>query len=154
VPPQARLTVTNRTPSEQVVRMYNPGDMVMLAPLPAGEFSLRPGETADWVFHNGMPSVRITANGRFVGSFLPGAEIVLGFDTSVVVRNASGAPVRARFFHENDGLMWVTLPGGDLDVPAFEQVHYSVPPNLNRVKVVVGGQTFRLGLGETAVFAG
>lgn len=154
VPPQAKLTVTNRTPSEQIVRMYNPGDMVMLAPLPAGEFSLGPGKRAEWVFHNGMPSVRITANGRFVGSFLPGAEVVLGSDTSVAVRNATSAPVRARFFHENDGLMWVTLPGGDLDVPAFEQVHYNVPPNLSRVKVVVGGQTFRLGLGETALFAG
>ena len=96
----------------------------------------------------------VTANGRPIGLGNPGDTVTIVQDDTVMVRNVTANPVRARFFHPNDGLMWATLPNGDVSVSAFGSVRFTIPSNLNRVKVAVANQISFAAMAEVVVFAG
>jgi hypothetical protein len=152
IPAERRLSVRNDTPSDQMVRVFNPGDLVMLVAVTAGEFNVGPGYTETWVFQNGMSQVKLTANGRPLGLANPGDTIVIAQDDSVLVRNVSSSPIRARFYNSNDGVMWVTLPNGDQSISAYEDFRYSIPSDLNSVKIIIQGQAFAATMGDVVVF--
>jgi len=152
IPMERRLSVGNDTPSDQVVRVFNPGDLVMLVAVTAGEFLVRPGFTETWVFQNEMSQVNLTANGRPLGLANPGDTIVITQDDSVLVRNVTDSQIRARFYNLNDGLMWVTLPNGDQSIGAHQDFRYTIPPDLNSVKIIIQGQTFQSSFGDVVVF--
>lgn len=152
IPVERIVTVRNTTPSDQMVRVFNPGDLVMGVAVTAGEFNVGPMSTDTWVFQNGMSQVKLTANGRPLGLANPGDTIVIAQDDSVLVRNVTSSPIRARFYNSNDGLMWVTLPNGDQSIDAYTDFRYSIPSDLNSVKIVIQGQTFGATLGDVVVF--
>lgn len=150
--PDRRLTVRNNTATSQIVRVFDPGDPVMLVAVTAGEFEIIPGGFETWVFQNGMSQVKLAANGRPLGIANPGDTITIVQDDTVLVRNAGPSPVRARFYKTDDRLMWATLPNGDRSIGAFEDFRYTIPHDLGAVKVVIEGQVFQASLGEVVVF--
>lgn len=154
VPVERRLFVRNDTPSDQEVRVFNPSDRIMLVAVTAGEFLVRPRHTETWVFQNGMSQVKLTASGRPLGLANPGETIVITQDNSVLVRNVTASPIRARFYDRNDGIMWVTLPNGDRSIGAYQDLRYTIPSNLSAVKIAIQGKTFQASLGAVVVFEG
>ena len=146
------LSIRNNTSSAQWVRVFNPGDPVMLVAVTAGEFLVGSGETATWVFQNGMSQVKLTANGRPLGLANPGDTIAITQDDSVLVRNVTDRPIQARFFNVNDGLMWVALPNGIQNIGPHQDFRYIIPSDLREIKVVIQGQTFRGSFGDVIVF--
>lgn len=152
IPVERRLSVRNNTSSDQTVRVFNPGDSVMLIAVTAGEFLVRSGTTTTWVFQNGMSQVKLTANGRPLGLANPGDRIVISQDDSVLVRNVTDSPIRARFYNQNDRLMWVTLPDGDRSISAHQDFRFAIPSDLTGIKIVIQGQTFAATLGDVVVF--
>ncbi len=151
--PERLLFFSNASPMAQVVRIFAPGDRIMLVALTAGEFEIGPGAIARWSFPADLASVRVSANGRpFAQTFVPGDSITLTQDDTVLIRNLTAAPVPLRMFRVDDGLMWATLPGGNVTVPPMDSLRYAVPGNIQRIKVVGGGRTTPASRGDTVVF--
>jgi hypothetical protein len=148
------LKVQNASGSDKFVRLFNPGDAIMAVALTAGEFDVPTNQFGTWVFQNGISQVMVTANGRPVGLGSPGETVTITQDDTVMVRNVTPNPVQARFFHPGDGLMWITLPGGDLSVPPFGNVRFTIPANLSSVKLNVGGRISMVAMAEVVVFSG
>lgn len=146
------FTIANSSPGPQVVRVFNPGDTIMAAPLPAGEFTVQPGFTHTWVFHRTLSQVRVTANGRFMGLVNPGDALTVLADDTVELRNAGVQPVSLRIYKANDSLMWVTLPGGTLTLAPNAIERYTIPSDVTSIKVVGNGQTRIAARGEALVF--
>ena len=152
IPVERTLLVRNDTKSYQMIRVFSSGDRDMLIAVTAGEFYLEPGETRIWVFQKGMSQVRLSANGRPLGLANPGETVVVAQDDSVLVRNVTDAPVRAHFYKRDDQIMWAPLPNGDQSIGAHQDCHYSVPPDLKEVKVVIRKRSFQASLGDVVVF--
>ena len=151
--PERILNFINTTPVTQTVRLFAPGDRIMAIPLTAGEFDIAPSDTARWSFQIDLASVGVSANGRpFPQTFMPGETVTITVDDSVLIRNVTEAPVPIRIYNVTDGLMWATLPGGILTVPALGQVNYIIPPNIQRIKIVGGGRTTVANRSDTVVF--
>lgn len=146
------FTITNASPGPQIVRVFNPGDTIMLAPLPAGEFEVRPGFTHTWIFHRTLSQVRVTANGRFLGMVNPGDALTVVADDTVELRNSGDQPVPLRIYKANDGLMWVTLPGGNMLLGPQDIQRYTIPSDVASIKVVGNGQTQTASRGQVIVF--
>ena len=152
--PQRVLRVQNSSGSDKFVRLFNPGDVAMAVAVTAGEFDVPVNQFATWVFQNGMSQVMVAANGRPVGLGSPGDTVTITQDDTVMVRNVTANPVQARFFHPDDGLMWLTLPNGDMSVPPFGSIRFTIPSNLNRIKLALGGRVSFAALAQVVVFAG
>jgi hypothetical protein len=132
--------ITNATPGDQVVRVYNPGDTGMLAPLPAGEFNVEPNHSHVWVFHQMLSQVRVTANNRFLGLANPGDAITIMGDDTVEFRNTGQLAMPVRVYKATDDLMWVTLPGGQFTVEAGQTFRYTIPSDVTTIKAIINGQ--------------
>lgn len=151
--PERLLHFVNASPIDQLIRVFAPGDQVMLVALTAGEFTLRPNMNTAWSFQQDLASVRVSANGRPFGqTFAPGDTVTIIQDDSVLIRNVTAAPVPVRLYRVDDGLMWATLPGGSLSVPPMGDVRYTIPANVQRIKVVGMGRSLPAGRGEAVVF--
>lgn len=153
-PPERRFTIQNATAAVQTVRVFNPGDLIQLAPLPAGEFTLGPHGRDTWLFHNGLAQARVTANGRPLGLANPGDTLIITQDDRLMIRNVTDTPQHIRIYKADDRLRWVTLPNGDQSLAPHEDLCYVIPSDVSSVAVVINGQTFVAGLGEVIVFQG
>jgi hypothetical protein len=150
--PERSFRITNRTPGDQIVRVYNPGDTIMLAPLPAGEFTLPPNQNRTWVFHQMMPQARVTANDRFLGLASPGDDIVISGDDTVEFRNTGQLAMPVRVYKATDDLMWVTLPGGVFTVEAGKTFRYTIPADVTTIKAIINGQRSNAVRGQVIIF--
>lgn len=152
--PPRTFTVHNATASPKTVKVFNPGDMIMLALLPAGQFDLPPGGTGTWIYHDTLTQVRVSANDRFQGVANPGDTITITRDDSVLIRNLTGVAVQLKVFKADDRLRWFTLPGGDQMIPAFTDCRYSLPGDVSRIAAVINGATFQAGMAAVILFQG
>lgn len=119
--PNAKFTVMNDTDIDQVIRVYNFDDTVMLIALTAGEFTVRAkgsnGNSASWVFQNGITKVKVTANGRLLGIFTPtSADIHIKSEGKLTVNNETNNIQVIRVYNASDSLMLVALPGGEFSI--------------------------------------
>lgn len=150
--PDRSFRIRNGSPGDQVVKVFNPGDTSMIAPLPAGEFALAPGETRSWVFHRTLSQVRVTTNDRFFGLVNPGDDLTIFADDTVEFRNAGPVGMPVRVYKTEDTLMWVTLPGGSFSVNAGEIFRYTVPGDVQAIKAIINGQTFVARRAQVVIF--
>lgn len=150
--PERSFRITNATPGDQVVKVYNPGDTVMLAPLPAGEFTVLPNQFGVWVFHQMLSQVRVTANDRFLGLANPGDQITITGDDTVELRNTGQLAMPVRIYKATDELMWVALPGGLFTVEAGQIVRYTIPADVTTIKAIINGQRFNAVRGQVIIF--
>lgn len=150
--PERSFRITNSTPGDQIVRVYNPGDTVMLAPLPAGEFTVPPNQHATWVFHQMLPQARVTANDRFLGLANPGDDIVITGDDTVEFRNTGQLAMPVRVYKATDDLMWATLPGGAFTVEAGTTFRYTIPVDVMVIKAIINGQRSNASRGQVVIF--
>lgn len=151
--PERLLRFFNASPIAQVMRIFAPGDQIMAVPLTAGEFEIASGGRSAWSFQNDLASVRVSSNGRpFPQTFMPGETITITQDDSVMIRNVTAAPVGVLIFRVDDGLMWATLPGGRISVPPMESLRYTIPADIQRIKIVGAGRTGQASRGDTVVF--
>lgn len=144
--------ITNATPGDQVVRVYNPGDTVMLAPLPAGEFTVPPNQFGRWVFHQMLSQVRVTANNRFLGLANPGDDITITQDDTVEFRNTGQLAQPVRVYKATDDLMWATLPGGSFVVEAGQTFRYTIPADVTVIKAIINGVRSNASRGQVILF--
>ena len=150
--PERSFKITNASPGDQVVKVFNPGDTVMLAPLPAGEFTVRPNEFGTWVFHQMLGQVRVTANDRFLGLASPGDEITITQDDTVEFRNTGQLAMPVRVYKATDDLMWATLPGGDFTVASGSIHRYTIPRDVTTIKAIINGQRSNAVRGQAIIF--
>jgi hypothetical protein len=150
--PERSFTITNATPGDQVVRVYNPGDTVMLAPLPAGEFTVPPNQNRTWVFHQMLSQVRVTANDRFLGLASPGNQVTITGDDTVEFRNTGQLAMPVRVYKATDDLMWATLPGGQFTVEAGRTYRYTIPADVTTIKAIINGQRSNASRGQVIIF--
>ena len=155
-PPQPPriFTIHNATASPKTVKVFNPGDMIMLAPLPAGQFDLPAGGSGTWIFHDMLTQVRVTANDRPQGLINPGDTITITQDDSVLIRNRTGVAVHLRVFKADDRLRWFNLPNGDQTIAAFSDCRYILPGDVSRIAAVINGRAFEAGMAEVILFQG
>lgn len=152
VPPaESFVTVVNRAPTDQAIRIFAPNDTAMLVALTAGEFTLKPGASDRWKFQPGLSQVKVTANGRLLGMARPGQTLTVVQDDRIVIANRTDRQLVARFYRSNDGLMWATLADGDRRVSPHMELAFTVPPGLMSVKVVIDGHPSIAGLGQTII---
>ncbi|MDR7307907.1 hypothetical protein J2X15_003212 [Rhodoferax saidenbachensis] len=144
--------ITNATPGDQLVKVFNPGDTAMLAPLPAGEFNVPPNQFGTWVFHKMLSQVRLTANDRFLGLASPGDAITITGDDTVEFRNTGQLAMPVRVYKATDDLMWVTLPGGQFTVGAGEIFRYTIPADVTTIKAIINGQRSNAVRGQVIIF--
>ena len=150
--PQRSFRITNTTPGNQLVKVFNPGDTVMLAPLPAGEFTVPPNQFRVWVFHQMLSQVRVTANDRFLGPASPGDDITITGDDPVEFRTTGQLAMPVRVFKATDDLMWATLPGGQFNVGAGETFRYTIPAGVTTIKAIINGQRSDAVRGQVIIF--
>lgn len=144
--------ITNTTPGDQVVRVYNPGDTAMILPLPASEFTVPSGSSGTWVFHQMLSQARVTANDRFLGLASPGDQITITVDDTVEFRNGGQLGMPVSVYKTDDGLMWATLPGGQFSVETVKPYRYTIPAGVASIKAIINGQVFVASRGQVIIF--
>ncbi|MBN8632005.1 MAG: hypothetical protein J0L76_14260 [Rhodobacterales bacterium] len=150
--PERSFKITNATPGDQVVKVFNPGDTMMLAPLPAGEFTVPPNQFGTWVFHQMLSQVRVTANDRFLGLANPGDQITISGDDTVEFRNTGQLAQPVRVYKATDDLMWATLPNGSFTVEAGQTFRYTIPADVTVIKAIVNGVRSNAARGQVVIF--
>ncbi len=149
------FTITNHTANDALIQVFNPGDTLLLAPLPGSEFYVASGGTETWVFHNTLSQVRVTVNGRPFDMLInPGDALRCDVDNRVMILNAFDQPIQVRFYRTDDRLRWASLPNGEMTLNPQETGFYSIPANLEAVACVINGQTFTAGVAGTVIFRG
>jgi hypothetical protein len=137
------LTLENGSSHPQQVRIFRGDDAVRVMALTAGEFTVAPHSTEQFVLPSGVTEVAVVSNGRHVGNFRAGVRVLIT-DDRVRLINATGRPILARLYKADDRLRWGELPGGRVNIDVGREQFYTIPSDVRRVSVVVDGSQEQL----------
>lgn len=147
-----RVRVLNQSPRSITVRIYRDTDVLRIVALPGGDTSVPAGGEMIWQMPEDIERALVIMNNRKEEMAIRGSVLTYAQDDRIAVRNLSNSPVQARFYHKDDRIRWVTLPGGDISISGNGMSFFTVPTNMTTVQLLLANQRINVDSGEVVNF--
>jgi len=134
-----RLHIDNQTGQSLAVKIFKDTDIVFIATLPGGDFTIGAMAEGTWSFPGDVDKVAVIMNNRVHDHGVRGSRLTYTLDIRIQIQNLSDGAARAKFFKLDDTVLLFTLPGGDITVAAHSSGFYTVPSDINDVQVRLNG---------------
>lgn len=141
-PVQRTFTMVNGSPTTIRVRYFKLDDVLMVAALPGGEFTLAPGQSVAWAFPSDINAVKVMVNQHHELHAEPGQTVTFTTDDRLAITNSTARPIDVTIFNDQDIVRVVPLPGGIFRIEPGSVGHWEFPPDITRAIVYVNGRSF------------